>query len=712
MIGSYFPCQKVKNLIHIMRKIIYILFSMAWITGGFAQSNLVLNPSFEDNSGSRKEVKKSKKKGYLANYWYSPLSKQSPDIYRSPKRNVAKANSGQAAVGLVLGGSKQEKTKYEYITGELSKPLVRGKVYCVSFYLLLHRSSRWAESNVGIIFHHDKKLIANVRDLQKLSANLSANNGEYVTNTKWRQYNGYFIASGGEKYISFGVFGGGDSRKIRKLGIKPYYQLDVFQAKAYYQLDDVSVIENNDSIDCACAEPLKEESYKIIEEKELKPYLFALDVSGSMRKNGVFDSLRNNIISLLRKLPMGTPVTLTTFASNSKLVFSGKLNHNTIREADSLLSKVKLGGGTNVLAGLSKAYRSWIAEGQDSAHIFLISDGDFKVTNKIENLVKSEFENKARQLTVVHIDSKAKDSERLEPYQTSYVYTSSAELSSAVFQIYEPNIIGVGAYACDCINEYSDTMNYHFIIDYSGSMGNIGNSGISDRVINEIKYLYDRVPSTAVVSITTTVNNKTNDLYVGIKSNMPTHKLEHLLKPRTFDNEGCNAVGLGIVHGLDISQRMTEKHFSHLIVVTDLELNSIIALHAIEKELGEKYTNFLDEHLYNDRTNFIQKSSDMAGLDISYVRISHTVTNNSLITSDHSYRQFDATAGIFLEVSQVKFEMDLFMTMRSSCNYTTQAYHFNPASHVAKKILRKVIKKVLKKIEKNLVNQQQKNKKT
>ena len=209
---------------------------------GIAQSNLVLNPGFEENKYSASGSMKLRKAGFLTNYWYNPLRKRSPLLFTVPQRAVAKANSGSVAIGMVLGGAKQEKTKYEYITGKFEKPLVKGQAYCVSFNVLLHRSSRWTGTDIGMLIHHDEFLIADVAEPQTLEASLYVNDGDVVTNTKWQQYNGYFVASGGEQYLSFGKFGEAESIEIKQLGMKPYFRLDGFQGKAYYQLDDVSVV--------------------------------------------------------------------------------------------------------------------------------------------------------------------------------------------------------------------------------------------------------------------------------------------------------------------------------------------------------------------------------------------------------------------------------------------------------------------------------------
>ena len=58
--------------------------------------------------------------------------------------------------------------------------------------------------------------------------------------------------------MSFGVFGELKSAKMTELGLKPYFQIDGYQGKAYYQLDDVSVVAITDSSDCGCADPIVE----------------------------------------------------------------------------------------------------------------------------------------------------------------------------------------------------------------------------------------------------------------------------------------------------------------------------------------------------------------------------------------------------------------------------------------------------------------------
>ena len=654
-----------------MKKIIYTLLGIIWSTTIIAQTNLVLNEGFEKGLGNSSRIKEMRTAGYLTVDWYNPLHKRSPHLFKSPERSLAKAHSGSVALGLVLGAGKKEKNKTEYITGKLKTPLVKGQAYCVRFHILLHRSSKWAASNVGVRLHQNRNLIAEEKDLEALEANLYANGGEPVINTKWQAYNGYYVASGGEQFISLGSFGKGKSIEIKALGLKPYFQLDAFQTKAFYQLDDIAVIAHNDSLDCGCAEPPKIENDTTSEKNKLTPYLFALDASGSMREDGVFDSLRHNLADLLKRLPLGTPVTFSTFSVNSSLVYSGKLDRNTPRLVDSLLSKLKLGGGTSVNTGLDMAAKSWQSQGPDSARIILISDGVFNVNNKIERIVKNEFENKGRRLIVVQIKGVAQGTERLAPYQTSFIHVSPSELKQAISQIYKS--YESVAIACECVDEYTDTMNYHFIIDYSGSM-----SKHKDRAIKTLRKLYEQAPATAVISITA-FSTRATELYVGRKADMSLSQLDALLNAHVV--KGGTDPTPGVEHGLGVAQKMSDKRFSHLIIITDLKTTKLNEMPKMKMD--------------------IQQMSDKIDLAVSSVTVDLSTQMDILVSGR---AQFDMTSSIFREVSVAKFEKDLFDTRRSGCDYTTQPYHYNPAEDVAKEVAKKSLRLFWKELMKNGVS--------
>lgn len=69
---------------------------------------------------------------------------------------------------------------------------------------------------------------------------------------------------------------------------------------------------------------------------------------------------------------------------------------------------------------------------------------------------------------MVQIESKAKEAEKMEPYQSTFIQVRPSELRNTIFPIYKAK--DFSAIACECLDEFTDTMNYHFVVDYSGSM--------------------------------------------------------------------------------------------------------------------------------------------------------------------------------------------------------------------------------------------------
>jgi uncharacterized protein with von Willebrand factor type A (vWA) domain len=645
-----------------MKKLYFLTIIWTFSFGVLAQENLVNNPSFEKGVFVKRGVYPVKKGKRLIDFWGSPR-KENAYLFYYPTRSVAVANSGQTSVGVNLGSGRQEKTKFQFITGKLKEPLEKGKIYCVCFNTLLHRSSKWAAKDVGLLFHKSARFLENIHDPTSLIASLYVNGGDYVTNTKWKEFCGYYLATGGEEYITFGKFGNSDATRMKDLGYEPYFELE-FQNQALYQLDDISVTLKSENADCGCAEdpPIPEEEIEILQKQAHAPYLFALDASGSMKKEGLFDSLRLNLYRFVKKLPEQTPVSFVTFASTSRKVYAGKITTGTAEKIDSLLDRASVGGGTNVFLGLQMAYESWFVTEPDSAKMVLITDGEFHVNPKIVGIIKNEYETKGRKLTLIQIGARASGLEQVKPYMDDYIYTNQSELEQAVNKVYEEQFKGGSgetAYSCECEEEYSDTMNYHFVIDYSGSMAQE-----KSRATMALRYLFNKAPENAMISVTS-FNTQATQLYVGKKSDITMGQLSILLARGT--GGGTDPVP-GVQNALRLAKSMSENRFSHIILITDYSAIQLSRLLELGQSMKQSSSEF-----------------DMAGYSIE-------VGSDGLVTT---YSEFDKTTANYAGVSRQKFEKDLFFTQRSSCNFTSQPYHYNPAKAAAKNGTRKFFGRVL-----------------
>lgn len=656
-----------------MKQLLLFTFCFFLMLVSYSQDNLVVNGGFETgiNKGFGFEEIRGKEKEIDG--WHSP-TRDYPDLYMTPKKSVAMANSGRNAIALVLGSGRQEKTKYEYITGKLSHPLIKDKVYCIQFNTLLHRTSKWAATEVGILLHHDEDVITKIEDRSELDATLYANDGEAVVNTKWTTYSGYYLAAGGEEYISFGKFGTRESVKMQDLGYEPYSQIDPYQSKAYYQLDDVSVVQMGPGVDCGCADqiPEPEEGDSTVVFRTEAPYLFALDASGSMKRHGLFDSLRQTLVRFVDDVSPGTPVSFNTFSTSARPVYTGIKGVRTTFVVDSLMRRASVGGGTNVLAGLQLAYESWDEGRPDSAKMILISDGQFNVTPQIIELVRNQHDTYGRRLTMIQIEARAVGVEKLEPYLDNYIYTTQTELSQAVAQIKQRQKGYAGiATRCDCVEEFADTMNYHFVIDYSGSMREE-----KTRAIFAMRYLFDQIPDNAMISVTT-FNTRSQKLFVGKKTDITIGELTMMLSAN-FAGGGTDPTP-GVRDGVRLAESMSKNRFSHLVLITDygaMRLSRHI-------ELGQA----------------ISAGADRFDLDAYAI----TVSNEGFVTT---YSEFDIPTKRYVGVGRSKFENDLFRLNRSSCDYTSQPYHHNPTNAALKNGAKRFMGGLLKALIEGAINAQ------
>ncbi len=133
-------------------------------------------------------------------------------------------------------GSTPGYQKYsEYITTELTAPLVPGRVYRITYQVSLSDMSSRAVSNLGAY-------VSNEHPMQKSNAFMDVNPsfimGKVADNQSgWTAVSGTFTAKGGEKFLTVGVFNS-DDMEIKKMGdaSKPEYK------RAYYYVDGIAML--------------------------------------------------------------------------------------------------------------------------------------------------------------------------------------------------------------------------------------------------------------------------------------------------------------------------------------------------------------------------------------------------------------------------------------------------------------------------------------
>lgn len=180
--------------------------------------NVVKNPSFEEYTNCPK---------HLGNFdtdvvsWSTP-TQGSTDYFNScsiamgtPKNfnGTQPADFGKGYAGLYLYAPDDYR---EYLQAELSKPLVKGEKYQVSFYVSLAERSDFAIKEFGVLFSKNKMQVIGKKTLSKKKIYEQKGNdynfmeigySNFYSDTKdWILVHTQFIAKGTERYLTMGNF--------------------------------------------------------------------------------------------------------------------------------------------------------------------------------------------------------------------------------------------------------------------------------------------------------------------------------------------------------------------------------------------------------------------------------------------------------------------------------------------------------------------------
>lgn len=196
-------------------------------SGHLYAQNLVMNPSFEEYNELQDNIDYifSKKKFcvdcFFAKHWQLP-SWVGVDYYHCDNKNPPfsspnntfgfhPAKDGCAYIGFVplnWDGVAQ------HLTGTLEHPLEKEKKYKVSFYIQhAGTASQFGCSKIGINFHstlfplkYDPPLYTELFGPEDTFHIVATNDNFIFNDTAWTEIGGVYVAKGGEKYFTIGVF--------------------------------------------------------------------------------------------------------------------------------------------------------------------------------------------------------------------------------------------------------------------------------------------------------------------------------------------------------------------------------------------------------------------------------------------------------------------------------------------------------------------------
>ena len=186
---------------------------------------------------------------FICKHWYRPMA-TSQDYFHINAKNIRygipyndrfgyyPAISDSAYIG--FNPITLHVGKFEYFTGEFTEPLEKGKKYEVSFYYCFAHTASYfyldkIEALISVDYWNTRSSPSYAHILSNnIVANVTFDNQPIINDGQWHKITGYYQASGGEKYISFGIFR--QNRKFHKM-IREYERNDFVLGKNQDKLD-------------------------------------------------------------------------------------------------------------------------------------------------------------------------------------------------------------------------------------------------------------------------------------------------------------------------------------------------------------------------------------------------------------------------------------------------------------------------------------------
>ncbi len=223
-------------------------------------NNLVLNHSFEEYDKCPEDYTPQDLTHKLVPGWTYPTI-ATPDYFnRCSSKNVdvpknfageSEPLTGDGYAGAILSGT--EESYREYIQGELAKPLVEGKNYCVRFSYRLASYSRFAVDQMSLYFSDVEIRNNDININLNYTPQINNQAGLFLDNIdEWQEICTVYTAKGDERYFIIGNFKNYDNtnyvvtdKNVVNLRNKAY---------AYYYFDDIVISPLDNCISCPCVQ--------------------------------------------------------------------------------------------------------------------------------------------------------------------------------------------------------------------------------------------------------------------------------------------------------------------------------------------------------------------------------------------------------------------------------------------------------------------------
>jgi gliding motility-associated-like protein len=223
----------------------YVIFFVVLSLSSHAQ-NLIPNESFENYAQCPERRNGSR----FADSWKLP-TKGTSDYFNTCARgtelyvpdNFAGTQlprTGNAYAGFYAGGGPSSLPEYrEYLQVTLDSFLVKGRTYRFEMYISLSDKSNQAVNKIGAYISTTKISSSSTTALNYTPHIIAS---DYVTDkTGWTKISGFYMANGGEHYITIGVFE--TDANITAIDVNGGDNGWIFDEGAYYYIDDASYVQ-------------------------------------------------------------------------------------------------------------------------------------------------------------------------------------------------------------------------------------------------------------------------------------------------------------------------------------------------------------------------------------------------------------------------------------------------------------------------------------
>lgn len=247
-------CHLARALRSMDVKPAFLLPFFLWCLMGSAQ-NLVPNGSFENKSYCPPNFNSTALTWVID--WTQPTS-ATPDYFNSCSRKAGvpknmfgnqEAQDGEAYLGIVTFTPSQPNYR-EYVQCKLDRPLTRGEMVCLEYYVSPGDGARYVTDGFGGYFSKGPMKAGNKKRLP-VTAHVGNPDLHFVDGyQRWTKISDVYIAEGGESHLTFGNFRADrDTRVLRREDP----EVDVKSEWAYLYLDNVIVAPIEVREECSCA---------------------------------------------------------------------------------------------------------------------------------------------------------------------------------------------------------------------------------------------------------------------------------------------------------------------------------------------------------------------------------------------------------------------------------------------------------------------------